>query len=262
MTGSAGELDNVVVHQSEILSQFPEIVHGMSTIHGGSSPDPFGLNCSFSVGDEPLNVQENRRRFFAALGILPESIAFTRQVHGDHIVHVRNPGTYDSCDGLIADHRGTGVSVSVGDCLPVLLYDPVTVTIGAIHAGWRGSRNRILAGAVKMFRERFGVKPENIFAWIGPSAGVCCYEVGEEVASVFAPDYLKKLPGHRPHLDLKSFNRDVLLESGLDSSGIEVAPECTICSPGMFHSYRREGARSGRMLAVIGLRTSSPSHSH
>ncbi len=248
------EIEGVEIHRSALLSAYPRLIHGMSTTRGGVSPAPYLLNCSHSVGDDPANVGENRRRFLAALGVRPHDTAFTRQVHSDTIIRVGAGGTYESCDGMLTSRPGVIMAISVADCIPILLYDPATHTAAAIHAGWRGSRDRILAKGVNMLVEGFGVRPPDLVVYIGPSAGPCCYEVGEDVATAFPSGYLHPGKGSRPHLDLKSYNRDLLVERGCDPGKIETAPECTICSGGKFHSYRRDGARSGRMIATIGLR--------
>jgi polyphenol oxidase len=252
MTGHSA--DGIPVQRSALLAQYPGIVHGMSTTVGGVSPAPYLLNCSTSVGDVPENVAENRRRFAAALGLDPGAVAFTRQIHSDTIIRVEAPGTYESCDALLTNRKGTGLAISIADCIPILLFDRVTGTIGAVHAGWRGSRDRIIVKAIDRMGKEYGVRPGDLAAYVGPSAGVCCYEVGEEVASIFGEKYSVRKEGGKPHIDLKAWNRMLLEECGLRGENIDVAGECTICSGGKFHSYRRDGARSGRMLAIIGLR--------
>jgi polyphenol oxidase len=244
---------SVPVHRSHLLGQYPEIFHGMSTTAGGVSQAPYLLNCSISVGDDPGNVAENRRRFTAALGLEPGAVAFTRQIHSDTILRIEVPGTYESCDALLTNRKGIGLAISVADCIPILLYDPVTKTIGGVHAGWRGSRDRIVVKAVDRMRKEYGVNPEKLVVYIGPSAGACCYEVGEDVASIFGEGYTLRRDGRKPHVDLKTWNRDLLVDSGVKAENIDTAAECTICSDGLFHSYRRDGAHSGRMLAIIGL---------
>jgi copper oxidase (laccase) domain-containing protein len=114
-----------------------------------------------------------------------------------------------------------------------------------------------------------GIQPKNLIAFVSPGAGVCCYEVGEEVAERFPAENVDRVSHAKPHLDLKSFNRALLIESGLSPVNIEVSPDCTICTCAselsggrekfalgnpefQYHSFRRDGAHSGRMLAVIG----------
>lgn len=102
--------------------------------------------------------------------------------------------------------------------------------------------------------EEFSAKPDTLRAYIGPSARVCCYEVGEEVASQFDERFRVRKERARPYLDMQSFTTSLLTEMGLRHEHIEISPYCTICMPELFHSYRRDGAKSGRMRGIIGLR--------
>jgi len=100
---------------------------------------------------------------------------------------------------------------------------------------------------------KYRTDPKNIFAFIGPSAGVCCYEVGDNVASRFEEKYIVHRNNNTLYLDLKLFNKDLMLINGIDECRIEISDYCTICNPDLFHSYRREGNNSGRMMGVIGI---------
>ena len=107
--------------------------------------------------------------------------------------------------------------------------------------------------AITAFRTEFGSRPENLVAFIGPGAGKCCYEVGKEVASLFPDEHVVREPGYKTRLDLKGLVKNSLLEDGILEQHIEISPLCTICNTDLLHSYRREGTRSGRMMAVIGI---------
>ena len=106
--------------------------------------------------------------------------------------------------------------------------------------------------AVERLSAAYGSRPEHIVAFIGPGAGACCYEVGIEVAANFPGEYCVKGKGANPYLDLKKWNKDLLEKAGVGSAHIEISPSCTICDR-RFHSYRRDGSGSGRMLGVIGM---------
>jgi len=241
------------VIQSRLFSVHPSLRFGISTRRGGLSPEPLGMNLSFSVGDDPLFVRQNRDRFFGLLKIPQDRLAVPSQVHGATVRAIMFPGKYDRCDGLVSSERDIFVAVSVADCLPVFLFDPATMTVAAVHAGWRGTRLGILSNALTILFEDAGTGPENLLAYLGPSAGVCCYEVGEDVAEQFDPAFVRRQPGSKPHLDLKAANRAILIGAGLPDPNIEVSEYCTICNSKLFHSYRREGAHSGRMMGVLGL---------
>ncbi len=230
-----------------------DVVCGVSSLLGGVSPEPLGLNLSFNVGDDPQNVNENRGRFFENLGIQGDAIVVPTQVHGENICYVEAPGQVASCDALFTNVNGVFLTVSIADCVPIFLLDPVTGSVAVVHSGWRGSKLSILQKTIEALQNKFGTREENILAYIGPAASVCCYEVGEEVAREFEELYLLRQQGKNPHLDLKKYNRDLLLKKGVPETNIEVSPYCTICTPGLFHSYRRNKEKSGRMMGVIGI---------
>lgn len=239
------------VIQSKLFSKFPELKFGMSTRLGGVSDGDFGMNLSFSVGDNEVNVKENRHRFFSSLGIGIETLAIPRQVHGEVVRVVDGPGMFEQTDALITNSSSIALCVSIADCLPIFIFDPVTFSLAAVHSGWRGSCARILAKAIALMQKTFGAEPSNFISYIGPAAQSCCYEVGEEVAQSFPAEYVIRTDFPKPHLDLQKMNKDILLQHGVQDTNLEVANECTICSPELLHSYRRDGKRSGRMTAVI-----------
>ncbi len=241
----------VVIVQSKLFSQFPNLVFGMSTRLGGVSPDPLGMNLSYSVGDDSKNVEVNRSRFFRTLGITEDRFALPKQIHSNVVKEAATPGIYPDCDALMTNTRNIVLGVSVADCVPIFLYDPVTSSIAAVHSGWRGSKQKILGVAIEALIQKYDVKPSNLVGYIGPSAGVCCYEVGEEVAAAFDDEFVKREPDKKPHLDLKCFNKHLMLQSGLKEANIEISDDCTICND-LYHSFRRDGNRSGRMYGVVG----------
>lgn len=224
---------------------------GFSTRIGGVSPDPYGMNLSFNVGDEYINVLKNREKFFGELKIGLDELAIPRQVQGNTVKRVFIQGGYDNCDGLITNSYGVFLTISTADCLPVFLFDPILKSIGAVHAGWRGLLLNIIPNAINMMWKEFQSFPENIKVFIGPAAGVCCYEVQDDVASKF-PDEIR-ISSMKKFLDLKLLAKKQLINSGVNEKNIEVSEYCTICHPELFHSYRRDRERAGRMMGVIGL---------
>lgn len=234
-----------------IFDRFPSIVSGLSTRNGGVS-EVFGMNTSFHIGDTAANVEENRKRFFKTLGISPDNLVSARQCHSTNIAVVRKGGIADNTDALITDVPGVWLSVSVADCVPVLIADPGKRVVAAVHAGWRGSAGHIVEKTVSLLHRKFECDAKDLFAYIGPSAGSCCYEVGKEVAEQFSSRVVTERRG-RVFLDLKHENLNQLHDSGLKGSSIEVTADCTICRDDIYHSYRRDKDRSGRMMGVIGM---------
>ncbi len=236
----------------EIFKKFPELITAQSTREGGVSPYPYGLNLSSHVGDAPENVKENRRRFYEAIVVSDDAkFVYQNQVHSGNVNVVKgDEGIVPESDALVTGEANVFLVVSIADCTPILLYDPVAKLIAAVHAGWRGTEQLITLNAVRKLIA-LGSKAENIYGFIGASASATNYEVGTEVATFFEKDYYTELPNGKCLLDIKKANRDQLLIGGVPLEQIEISPRCTITDFNL-HSYRRDGKQSGRMFAVIG----------
>ena len=143
------------------------------------------MNLSYNVGDDPAIVERNRKSFFSSLGISNHELAIPGQIHSANVRRVDSPGEYQECDALITNVRGVALVVTIADCVPILLFDPIEKAIGVVHAGWRGTANAIVMQTIKKMQEEFKTDAKNILAFIGPSAGVCCYEVNMDVAVKF-----------------------------------------------------------------------------
>lgn len=237
---------------SEVLKRCEGIRFALSTRLGGVSPEPYGMNTSYSVGDNPELVSQNRARLFRQLGIRPDDVAIPRQCHSTEVCIVTRGGSVENTDGLITAVPNVWLAVSVADCVPVFMVDCNRRVICAVHAGWRGSAGRITEQAVRKMTEAFGTDPERLFVFIGPSAGKCCYEIGPEVAERFDQSVMEQRNGSM-YLDLKEENLSQLRAAGVREENIEVSGYCTVCTPAMFHSYRRDKQRSGRMMGIIGI---------
>ena len=237
---------------SELLGQIGDLAFGMSTRQGGVSAPPYGMNVSFRVGDREEDVRRNREKFFQSLGIAAETVATTKQVHSGTVLIVDSPGTYDDCDGLVTSRPGLFIGVTVADCVPVILVDPAERIVAALHAGWRGSVARIAEKGVETM-VRCGARVERINAFLGPAAGACCYEVGEDVAAQFPAGVTDRRDG-RIFLDVRKANRLQLTGAGIRPHLIDESPLCTISEKELLHSFRRDGDRSGRMMALVGFR--------
>ncbi len=234
----------------KIFFAFSEVKSGMSTRLGGVSREPYNMNCSYRVGDAETDVAKNRKTFFTNLDIPADRIAFPQQEHTDIVKSVDTPDEYAHCDALITGVPNLFLSILVADCLPILLYDAQKKIAAAIHAGWRGIASGIVHKTIRCMNEEWRSLPSAIHVFVGPSAGECCYEIGPETAHHFKESILKER-NRRLYLNLKEGVRLQLLDEGVRPMNIEIQPECTICNT-MFHSYRRDGNRSGRMIAVIG----------
>ncbi|MBI1357133.1 MAG: peptidoglycan editing factor PgeF [Acidobacteria bacterium] len=159
-------------------------------------------------------------------------------------------------DALVGDAGGVLLTIRTADCLPALLVDPVRRAVGAAHAGWRGMAAGIVAEAAAEMTRRYGSRPEELEALLGPAISAESYEVGEEVAERFAAEAVQRRPEWpRPHLDLARAARLQLIEAGLAPERIADSNLCTFRNPELFPSYRRDGKKSGRLVAAIGVRS-------
>jgi len=243
-------MDDSAVMVPAMFSRYPELRSGMSTRRGRRSETGFEMNLSYRVGDDPASVERNRELFFSQCGISGAALAVPLQIHSSVVRTAEIPGDYPDCDALVTGTSGLALTVMVADCVPVFLFDPLHHAIGLVHAGWRGTVNLIVKRAVEKMQEEFGTQTEHVLASIGPSAGPCCYEVGEDVAVKFGK---KIVPYLLPKyfIDLKKENALQLQQSGVVPGNIEISAHCTICEPHLFHSYRRDGKRAGRMMAAL-----------
>jgi hypothetical protein len=168
-----------------------------------------------------------------------------KQVHSNLVLRVVSPdGFLGEGDALVTNRPGVAISIRTADCYPILLADIRTSAVAAIHAGWRGTAGRIVDRTLGKMAAEFGTDPGDVIAAIGPGIGVCCYEVGEEVARQFGYD-------RRAHLDLAFENRKQLEDAGVLPDNIEALGVCTFCDAERFFSYRREKEKAGRMTSYI-----------
>ncbi len=237
-----------------IADRFPGLTMVQSTRYGGVSGEPYAeLNLGLNTGDEREVVAENRRRFWSALGTSEAHMAGGYQVHGSQIKVVDQPGYFDGHDAFVTDQPDLFLSVTIADCVPVLIFDPVKKAIAAVHAGWRGTVAQVAGKTVAALQKEYGANPADCIAYIGTCIGFDSFEVSEEVAMEFAPEFRKKTGSPGKYLvDLKEANKGQLLQTGMPVGAIEVSPFCTVKNHDRFFSFRKEGGVTGRMLAVIG----------
>jgi YfiH family protein len=236
--------------------------HAFFTREGGVSDYPFGpLNFAARVGDDPEAVAENLRRAAAAIGVDAKRLYFLSQVHG--VAYRVLEGTEDRDevvksigDITLSRARGVACGVRSADCVPVLVADRERGAVAAIHSGWRGTALRVAEAGVRALVD-LGSGSGDLIAAIGPHIERCCFEVGEDVAaelaacSPFGGRAVVANEDAKPRVDLRAILRAQLEHAGIAPDRIEDVPGCTACDEKRFHSYRRDGSRSGRLLSVI-----------
>jgi len=232
-----------------IFKHIPQLVAGVSTRHGGKSTQAYQtLNLGLHTDDHPDMVQQNLSLFCHDLGIPPQALARSYQVHGDVIWETKEPGYTSGYDAIIAHAPGIFAGVGIADCCPILLADPSRGCTAAIHAGWKGTVAQIVSKTASAMISQ-GSNPSDILAYVGPCISLAHFEVGDEVAEQFE---FKEKQGARWHVDLKASNEAQLRKVGI--SQIEISEYCTIENNDLFFSHRKEKGVTGRMLAIIGFR--------
>jgi len=219
-----------------------------STRRGGVSDGPFAsLNLGRLTDDDGANVDANRERLAAAVGLPRERFLYGRQVHGASVRRAAEPPGVERPaveeDGQATALDDAAALVFVADCLPVMLV--AREAVAALHCGWRGLAAGIVAEGVAALHE-LGADGE-IAAALGPSARKCCYEVSEEVQAEFAG-----IPGARAgahNLDLPAIARHQLAEAGVET--VHDTGLCTMCWLGLFFSHRRDKGVTGRQAGVV-----------
>jgi purine-nucleoside/S-methyl-5'-thioadenosine phosphorylase / adenosine deaminase len=267
--------------------ELPGVVHGFGGRIGGVGAGPFAsFNLAQWVGDDPESVAENWRRWNRRHPKL--RVALLSQVHGNLVHRVdlenegdfTNPGERRQGDGTATAAGGLALAIFTADCVPILMVDPERRVAAALHAGWRGTLAGIAGEGVRAMVE-LGARPASIRAALGPSIGMCCFEVDAGLAETFVREFAgaaahARIGGAAHHdavrqdtsrqdaprtvrpgkafLDLRGIVRDQLTRAGLAPASIANIGPCTRCANDLYFSRRGAGgATSGLQLSFIAL---------
>ena len=242
-------------YRSPLLADLPGVAHGFFTRQGGVSSGPHhSLNVSPAVGDGQEQVAENLGRLRQALGLV--RLAGAAQVHGGRAAVITSPDQareedIPAVDILVTTVPGLGLLIKQADCQAVMFCDPVNRVVANVHCGWRGQVLNLLGETVRLLRSRFGTRPADLYAAVGPSLGPCCAEF-RNFRREFPPD-LWTYQVRPTYFDLWRLSRDQLIAAGLLPSRLDLAGLCTRCGTEDFYSYRREKI-TGRQGAIIALK--------
>ena len=268
----------------------PEVSAIFSTRNGGVSGLTPGTEhfCSLNLKinskrEDESNVAQNFRIVASSQGFTAGDIIGLRQMHTDKVIAVDKEVAWrclsgflrqrqtpakalaetrphyklGEADALVTNVKGVLLSVSVADCVPILLYDSINGSIGAVHAGWRGTLAQIGTKTVQYMGKLYGTNP----AYVKAAIGVCCYEVDTGFYEQFHDIHGKAINeffilkhGEKPYCNLSAMNKAFLVEAGVPEQNIDMSGLCTMCNPGLFYSYRRSGDKRGAMAAFIGMR--------
>jgi YfiH family protein len=245
--------------------------------HGGASTGAYAeMNINYYCGDDPQAIAENRRLLCSELGIADSQLLYPHQTHGCKVVEIdrellalpsgEQQQRLDGVDAVVTRQRGICIGVSTADCIPIIIYDPRHHAVAAVHAGWRGTVQRIARDAMLAMITAYGSNPSQLQVVIGPGISIEAFEVGDEVYDVFAAANFpmeaisRRMPAmdgtpiEKWHIDLWACNRLQLQAVGVLPEHIHVSGICTWQQSDDYFSARRLGIQSGRILTAAILR--------
>lgn len=247
----------------------------------GSPPSPAGastgaysdLNLGFLSGDDPERVARNWKTVLDAEGLAEKTLVIPRMVHGDvfidadgltetgNVREAEGPEVGEAglrrlepqgADALFSRSSRRVLAVTMADCLTALIFDPAGGTIAAVHAGWRGTRARILEKTLRFLADSGRIRAESALVAFGPCLRPDSLEVGAEVAAGLDPEFVIGKAG-RFYFDMPGCNRAQAIAAGVLVDHIRDSGGCTLTEPERYFSYRRDGQASGRLAAFISL---------
>ena len=269
------ERDGVLWVSSPALDEQAWIINGTSTRFGGvSTGHTAAMNFCNNEFDTPENVERNRKIFFDALGIDQAKVVNSRQVHKTDIAIVDDTMLAMSpdertefngdIDGLITNVPGTTLACYSADCCIVTIADPVHHAVGIVHAGWRGTVEKIAAKALHLMAESYGTEPRDVVCALSPCICPDCFEVGEDVVSAARAAFDESawpaiFTAHgngdgKYQFDIWEANAQALIEAGVPRESIEKPNACTCCNPDIFFSHRASKGKRGTIMTFVGIR--------
>lgn len=253
------------------FSNYPDLVHFQTCRGGGFSTGEFSsLNMSYSGGDDPDSVLENRKLLAERLGVPLENFVYCHQTHSLNVrivgrndcgkgIYFKNSDDIYGVDAMITNETNTMLCVKAADCIPIIFFDPVNKVVAALTAGWELTAGKLAVRTVNVMREEFGTLASEVIVGMGVGAGICCYDVDERIwfklrdsldqESDFTSCFEKK--EKKIYIDLKQINKIQLESIGVLEHNIEISKYCSICCSDEHFSYRANAGKTGR--AAIGI---------
>ncbi|MDX2479405.1 MAG: peptidoglycan editing factor PgeF [Desulfuromusa sp.] len=241
-----------------------DLVAGFSTRNGGVSRSPYNsLNLGLGTDDQMTNVEGNRAAFTRAFDLSPHQLLTVKQVHGEDILLIdeENPDLSHfmtvEVDAIVTNQPGIMIGVLTADCFPLLIWHGEKKIIAAIHVGWRGAANGLVAKVIETIHTHFACPVAELQAAIGPGIGAHNYEVDRPVRDAFrlGTGFWKEISKETKlahwQLDIPLSCQLQLEQSGLKPQNIDIAEQCTCCHPELFFSHRRENGITGRQMGFI-----------
>jgi len=210
-----------------------------------------GLNLGENTPVDPSEIKSNLNLLLNEVGADRDNLIHGNQIHSSEVKLAEQGGYYEGFDGFVTTKSDLILGIKVADCAAVLLADPVNGVIGAAHAGWRGAIAGIVETTVKTMQSS-GAEVSAIRVYLSPCISKNKFEVGEEVAVQFPEEFVDNNSYQKPHIDLKGYLKNELMNLDVIEENIRVSDGCTV-SNDHFYSHRREREKAGRMLGFIKL---------
>ncbi len=243
------------------------VKHCFTTRHGGVSGNEYAsMNLRMNCSDDRNNVLKNYDIICKEIGVNYQNLVCSNQVHDDKIYTAEKkdmgkgivrPSDIESADGLICREAGVPICTVFADCVPLYFLDPQKRVIALSHSGWKGTVKRIGQKTIQKMHDEYGCQPDDILAAVGPSIGVCHFEVGDEVAEVFDREFgASVVQRYRKsyHVDLQKAVLMQFDEAGLKREHVTCADICTYCNSDLLFSHRATGGRRGNLAAIMELK--------
>lgn len=255
-----------ICYLAQWQAERPQLRAGFTTRNGGVSKPPFAsFNLGLHVSDQYDHVITNRKMLADKLGMPLDDWVAGEQVHSTHVEIVRtndkgkgsrhHDTALKGTDGLVVKQSGILCTAFFADCVPLYFFDPQTGCLGLAHAGWKGTVGEIARKMVEKMKEA-GAAISNIRVAIGPCIAKEAYEVDDQVMKHIKREYAEQASEAKENgrylLDLKRLNMEILLNQGVLRHNIAITNYCTFRDASLFFSHRRDGGKTGRMLAFIG----------
>ena len=242
----------------DIFQNFPNLYAG-STKKDESFPLAFSLALHTLHNENEKKDALNNRKVFMKQFPKNFYIVSLLQVHGNKVLDLDTIKLQEkwselalNADGLVTTKPNLLLTILTADCAAILAYEPKADVIGAVHAGWRGTKKQIVKNMIDLMLKK-GAKKENILIAMSPMIRKCCYEVDIEVAKEFFayPKAIKEKLNQKFMLDIAIVNKEILMKLGIKEKNIQISPHCTSCCNKSFFSFRK-GDKKGRFISYIG----------
>lgn len=206
-------------------------------------------------------IDKNFKKLEKSINNKFKKIILPTQIHDDNIAIIDKNNlndSFDNVDALITNVPNIGLAIGVADCQGIILYDNDKKVIANVHSGWHGTLKKIIIKVLDIMHDKYNCQKENIEAYICPSILKCCFEVKDDVKTLFLnefnmDEYLINKDNHY-FIDTLKINKDLMLNYGIKEKNIEIINICTKCHNDYLHSYRADGINCGDNVLIVALK--------